>query len=98
MNENIIIAKVRDSSYRLDGADENIAAFMAKNPMENITLCKPNGDAICSTFGAFIDKCSDYSYIQRLQPMIRAYQFEPSKIPTVKLAQERSRRFGGQHI
>lgn len=86
--KNIIIAKVRDSTYKLDGSDANIAAFLAKNPFENITLCKPNGDAICSTFGYFIDKCSDYSYVRRLQPIITSYQFDPTTIPTVKLAME----------
>ena len=97
-SENIIIAKVRDSTYKLEGSDENIAAFLAKNPLENITLCKPSGEAISSTLGFFIDKCSDYSYVQRLQPIITSYQFNPISIPTVKLAQEQHRSFDSRKI
>lgn len=97
--KNIIIAKVRDTMYKLDGADTNVAAFLAKNPMESIKLCDANGDTILSTFGYFLDKCNDYNYYtQRLRPLIEEYQRNPISTPTVKLVHDNSRDIGGRSI
>lgn len=99
MSNKIIIAKVRDTMYKLDGADDNIAAFLAKKPTENIKLCDAEGETILSTFGYFLDKCNDYSYFtQHLKPLIEEYQQNPYTIPTVKLVKENKRDIGGHSI
>lgn len=100
MSENsIIIAKVRGTSYKLDGADNNVAAFLAKNPTESIRLCDEKGATILSTFGYYLDKCNDVKYYsERIKPLIEEYQRNPYTIPTVKLAQEQQRDIGGRSV
>lgn len=90
-NTNTILAHVKDKTYRLDAADENVAAFLAQNSFESVRICNANDATIFSTFGFFLDKCKDYDYFRRIQPLVAEYQLNPSRAPAVRLTEERIR-------
>ncbi|WP_295211601.1 hypothetical protein [Ruminococcus sp.] len=87
-NANYIKAVVGGHEYALQNDPKNVAAaiFRANAAQESISILTPDNVTVVSTFGSFIDRCSDFEYANfKLLPELTAMQTLEQPVPQVRM-------------
>lgn len=80
-----LIGYERGQAVHIVNSVENIAAFFVKNNLEDTRICSPQNQTIISSYGPFIDRCTDMPFLKNhLEPCLISYQMNPSKTPAVE--------------
>lgn len=76
------------NEYAIQNSPKNVAAaiYKANVTQQNISILTPDNVTIVSTFGPFLDRCTDLDYTnKKIIPELTAMQTLQQPVPQVKL-------------
>lgn len=81
-----VVGYCNGESTRLVATAENIAAYIATNGLQgDLTITTPLDRAFLTTYGTFIDKCSDFDFMEhKLKPVLIPMQMGEVEPPPVE--------------
>lgn len=87
-NAPYVKAVMGGNEYAIQNSPKNVAAaiYKANVTQQNISILTPDNVTIVSTFGPFLDRCTDLDYTnKKLIPELAAMQTLQQPVPQVKL-------------
>ena len=58
-------------AVKLENSTEAVADFICTKGVDgDLCILTPDGDKVLNTFGIYIDRCSDFDYLEKLRPVL----------------------------
>ena len=58
-------------AVKLENSAEAVADFICSKGVDgDLCILTPDGDKVLNTFGIYIDRCSDFDYLEKLRPVL----------------------------
>lgn len=58
-------------AVKLENSTEAVADFICTKGVDgDLCILTPDGDNVLNTFGIYIDRCSDFDYLEKLRPVL----------------------------
>lgn len=58
-------------AVKLENSTEAVADFICSKGVDgDLCILTPDGDKVLNTFGIYIDRCSDFDYLEKLRPVL----------------------------
>ena len=58
-------------AVKLENSTEAVADFICTKGVDgDLCVLTPDGDKVLNTFGIYIDRCSDFDYLEKLRPVL----------------------------
>ena len=70
-------------AVKLENSTEAVADFICTKGVDgDLCILTPDGDKVLNTFGIYIDRCSDFDYLEKLRPVLveKQLKLESSKV------------------
>ena len=64
-------------AVKLENSTEAVADFICTKGVDgDLCILTPYGDKVLNTFGIYIDRCSDFDYLEKLRPVLAEKQLK----------------------